>query len=65
MKRRKTSPINLMVSEETKTRLKQKAKLAGLTLTAYFEKISSESIIFLDENTKTLLSALKLNTKSM
>ena len=59
---RKNTSINLMVSPETKTKLLEKSKSLGLSLTTYFEKIASEPVVFLDSNVKTILESLKLKT---
>ena len=57
---RKTAPINLMVTEETKRKLREKAKALGLTITSYVEKISHEPVIFADDNLKALLKHMDL-----
>jgi hypothetical protein len=63
--KKKTTPINLMVEPEVKKRLKDKAKALGLTLTAYLEKIANEPVVYLDENLKSFVKALKLNVDIM
>ena len=49
----------MMVTEEIKKKLLAKAKALNLTLTAYIEKIALEPVIYLDENSRTLLEAMK------
>lgn len=58
---KKTTPINLMVEAEVKKKLQNKSKELGLTLTAFFEKIANEPIVFLDANSRRLLESLKNN----
>ena len=62
MSERKTASIKVMVIPDIKKKLKEKAEGLGLTLTSYIEKVAREPIIFLDLNSRTLLSALKLKT---
>lgn len=58
---KKTSAINLMVEPDIKKKLKQKAEDTGLTLTAFFEKIANEELVFLDKNFKKAASLFKLS----
>lgn len=58
----KNSPISLRVHPEIKKKLKNKSEQLGLTLTGFLEKIANEPIVFLDQNTKTLIEALRLNS---
>ncbi len=60
--KKKTAPISLMVEPDIKKKLKDKANSLGLTLTSYLEKIATERIVFLDENAKALLEAMKLKS---
>ncbi len=57
---KKTATINVMVSEEVKKKLLEKAKNLSLSLTGYIEKISLEPVIFLDENARLLIKTLDL-----
>ncbi len=59
---RKNTAINIMVTATTKRKLLEKAKALGLSVTSYIEKVSNESVIFLDSNSKLLLESLKLNS---
>ena len=58
---RKSTPINVMVESEIKKKLLYKAKVLGLTLTGYIEKIANEPVIFLDENVKNFAVLFKKN----
>lgn len=60
-RRKKTTPINLMVESEVKEKLLQKSKELNLSLTNFFEKIANEPIVFLDNNTKKLLQVFKFS----
>ena len=59
---KKTAPINLMLAPEAKQKLQEKAKALNLTLTSYIEKVALEPVVFLDQNTRSLLSALQLKS---
>lgn len=58
--------IKIYLEPAEAERLKQKASASGFTgrgsISHYIQKISNESIIFLDDNAQTLLQALKLKT---
>lgn len=56
---RKSSPIKIMVSEETKKKLKAKQQELSLpSLTALIEHIATHDIIFIDANTRKLLQVM-------
>ena len=57
---KKTAPINIMVTPETKKKLLEKARSLNLSTTEYIEKIALEPVIFLDENAKVMLKSLSL-----
>ena len=56
--------IKIYLEEEDERRLKAKANQAGFegrgSTTKYIEKVCREPVVFLDDNTKTLLKALDL-----
>lgn len=58
---KKTAQINLMVEPPIKKKLQEKAKDTGLTLTAFFEKIANEDLVFLDSNFKKAASLFNLS----
>ena len=56
----KNSEIKVMVSYEVKQKFLAKCLEAGLSQTAFIEKVSNEPIVFLDNNTRALIEALSL-----
>jgi len=60
-------PIKIYLEQEDINRLKDKANAIGFTgrgsISRYIEKLSRESVIFLDSNCKAMLEALKLQPK--
>lgn len=63
VKMRKIDFIHCKVDAETKKKLKEKANNSKLNLTGFIEKVANEDIIFLDDNVRKLLQALKFQPK--
>ena len=58
---KKTAVINIRIAPELKKRLKDKAKQQNLDLTSYIQKVATEPVIFLDNETLAILRAFKPN----
>jgi len=55
---RKTAAINLLVTPDTKAKLKAKAEDLGVSLTGLLEKLAQEQVIFADANLRSMLNLL-------
>lgn len=55
----KNNKIIVKVDEKTFKNFNRKCEEAGLTRTAYLEKIANNDLYFLDENSKNTLKVIK------
>jgi hypothetical protein len=60
---KKVDFIHCRIEPEIKRRLREKARDEGLDLTEFIEKIAKQQVVFLDDNVRRLLDALKFVPK--